>query len=222
MISVAIHLTDLHDRMDTAVRLIDETHPAGPGASGPIAREARGLAVVLLFAAYENLLKSLTRTLLEGAVRCRVSNARLQPGFRAFAITAATQSARALPKDDMYTKILPGLIAVTSQGGRQCTINTSAFPDDGSFMRSSQVVLWCKVFNVGDPKRLFRATWPTIDAVVSDRNAIAHGELTPDVIGRRYTEAEIRKLIRDWRNGWDAFLKHVEVLGANRDFFRTP
>jgi hypothetical protein len=177
---------------------------------------------VLLFAAYENLLKSLTRTLLEGAIRCRVSNARLQPGFRAFALYSATQSALDRPKKELYSHILPNLVIVSSLGGRGCTINAAAFPDDGSFMKASQIELWCKVFDVGPPQAVLQRTWGSVNAIVSQRNAIAHGQRTPDDVGRNYTEADIRTLIQEWRDDWTDFLAHIGALASSRDFFRTP
>lgn len=56
MISLQSHRIDFQDRIDSATRLIDATHPpsspAGVGVTAsPISREARGLAIVLLFAA---------------------------------------------------------------------------------------------------------------------------------------------------------------------------
>jgi hypothetical protein len=180
------------------------------------------LAIELLFASNEHLMKSLTQTLLEGAVRCRVGNARLQPGFRAFALKGTAQSIRDRNPKEMYTRILPDLVASTSRGGRVCTINTTAFPDDGSFMKRSQIELWCQLFAVGHPARVLRRTWGSINAVVGQRNDIAHGEQTAEWIGRGYTEADIRGLIRDWRADWEDFLNHVGALAANRDFCRTP
>jgi hypothetical protein len=223
MISVGLHLADLNSRLDTAVKLIDETHQSSsasltPG-SGPIAKEARGLAVVLLFAAYENLLTSLTRTLLEGAIDCRVGNRPTAPGFRMFAVKSAVSSMRDMSDKKLYSHSLPRLIRDSYLGGRLCTIDAESFPSDGSFMKSSQIKLWCDVFEIGPPQKHLRRTWTSVDAIVAQRNQIAHGAATPDAIGRDYTEAEIRKLIENWRQDWCDFLLHVQSLASSRDFF---
>lgn len=223
MITVHLHKTELKDRMDAAIRLIDETHrTTGAGLPGPASREARGLAVVLLFAAYENLLKSLTRTLLEGAINCRVGNQRLKPGFQTFALKSVVESTRAKNPKELYVSILPNLVTAVSTGGRTCTISPGSFPDDGSFMKTSQIELWCRTFDVRHPASILRRTWGSVDAIVTERNGIAHGSRTPDEIGRTYTEADMRSLIADWHYDWHDFLTHVEGLASTRDFFRKP
>lgn len=220
MISLASHRIALRDNVDVARRLIDETHPSG--AAGPISREARGLAIVLLFAAYENLLTSLTRTLLETALTLRVSNKRLQPGFRALAMTATARSTRDLSEKKLYSHALPNLVAAADPGGRVCTLNPDVFPADGSFMKRSQIELWCTLFGIGDPRPILVRTWSSVDAIVVQRNGIAHGRLTPSSVGRAYTEGEIRSLVADWEDDWCDFLDLVENRAQHRDFFRTP
>ena len=226
MINLNPHMVAFQDRIDSAVRLIDETHPRpSPGAigtPGPISREARGLAIVLLFGAYENLLSSLTRTLLETALSLRVGNRRLRPGFRAFALVASAKSVKDLSEKKLYSHGLPRLVNAADPGGRICTIDPSSFPADGSFMKASQVILWCELFGIADPHLILHRTWATIDAVVAERNGIAHGRLTADEVGRRYSEGEIRQLVNDWHDDWLDFLQIVESFARSRDFYRTP
>lgn len=227
MITLLPHKVDLQDRIDSATRLINATHaaPVAPAvgvAANPISREARGLVIVLLFAAYENLLRSTTRTLLEAALRVRVGNRRLRPGFRAFALFSSVQSLRDTSEKKLYSDGLPKLVIAADPGGRICTIDSSRFPADGSFMRSSQVVLWCKIFDLPHPASILRRTWAMIDTIVIQRNEIAHGGQTADLVGRNYSEADIRQLISDWRDDWLDFLNLVEQRGSTRDFYRIP
>lgn len=221
MINVAPHRRALQERIDVVVSLIDETHPVAP-AIGPISREARGLAIVLLFAAYEELLTSLTRTLLETVVRLRISNRRLQPGLRAFALKNAAKSLRDVSERKVFATAIPAIIELADRTDRQPTINTSDFPNDGSFMKQSQVEVWARTFQIGPPAAVLKRVWNNINAVVTQRNKIAHGELTPQDVGRDYTEGEIRTLVADWHADWDDFLIHVENCARTRDFFRIP
>lgn len=229
MISVQLHQSDLQERIDTARRLIDATHASSNQTqqtgttSSPttISREARGLVIVLLFASYENLLTTLTRTLLEAAVRLRVSNSRLRPGLRAFAVYNTAQSLRDSSDKKMFSATIPSLLEVASSRNKNCTIDTTRFPYDGSFMKKSQIQLWCQIFEVPNPGAILSNIWPAIDTVVTERNAIAHGRETPEQVGRGYSENEIRVLINDWHNDWTNFLTTIEALAQNRDFFRT-
>ncbi|MFJ4254547.1 MAE_28990/MAE_18760 family HEPN-like nuclease [Microbacterium sp. NPDC090003] len=221
MISVAPHRQALKERIDVVVSLIDETHPKPP-AVGPISREARGLAIVLLFAAYEDMLKTLTRTILETAIQMRISNSRLQPGLRAFAMRDAAKSLRDVSERKVYAAGIPTVIEVLNRRDRLPTINPDDFPDDGSFMKQSQVKLWAQTFQIGPPGRLLKGIWNSIDAVVTQRNKIAHGALTPQDVGREYSEGDLRSLVSNWHTDWDAFLQHVEKCASSRDFFRIP
>ncbi|WP_327041610.1 hypothetical protein OG400_32430 [Micromonospora ureilytica] len=89
-------------------------------------------------------------------------------------------------------------------------------------MKASQIKVWCDLFAIPAPHRILFRTWNTIDAVVSDRNGIAHGRLTADEVGRRYTEPELRQLISDWKDDWLDFLCAVEERAKSRDFYRIP
>lgn len=225
MISVQVHVDALEERVDSINRLIEVTHPSEESSDGfmGVQREARGLSILLLFASYENLLRSLTRTLLEGAARCRVSNGRLQPGFRLFALESRAKSLRDISTKKLYTQ--DGIIAFINSvesGERPATINTNAFPDDGSFFRRSQLELWCQIFRVENASSLLGETWQRLDAIVRDRNKIAHGEVTPDDVGRRYTQPEISNVIADWSTDWVCFLREIEQLASTRDYFRVP
>lgn len=221
MISVTPHRQALQQRIDVVVSLIDETHPSLP-AVGMISREARGLAIVLLFAAYEELLKSLTRTILETVVRLRISNSRLQPGLRAFAIQNAAKSLRSVGEKRLHVKAIPSIIELIGRTDQTPTVSPSDFPDDGSFMKQSQVEVWARTFQVGPPGAILKRVWNSIDGVVAQRNEIAHGATTPQDVGRRYTEQEMRTLISNWSSDWDDFLVHVEGCASTRDFFRVP
>lgn len=214
----------LSDQMHAIVRLIDATHPQGPVPAGTVdvSREMRGLAIVLLFAAYESLLTSATRTLLEAAISLRVGNRRLKPGFRMFALEASVRSARDVSDSRLFSRALPRLVSVAAKSDRTSTINPDVFPADGSFMRDSQVELWCDLFDIGRPAAILTRTWNDLNGVVADRNAIAHGRLTPEVVGRRYTETELRDLVENWSADWRDFLNHVEGLASSRSFFRLP
>ncbi len=221
MISLQSHRLALTDRIAVIERILDETHPAAP-AQRPIAREARGMAIVLIFAAYEELLTSLNRSLLEVAARMRVGNRRLQPGLRAFAMHESAKSLRGVSERKLFVTALPAVVEKAAQSAAGPTINPDVFPSDGSFMKRSQIKLWCDLFRIGDPAPVLQNIWQQIDTVVTQRNGVAHGRLAPQDVGRSYTEDEIRLLVENWGRDWGAFLDLVEARAQDRSFYRLP
>lgn len=187
---------------------------------GGAAREARGCAIVLLFAAYENLLKSLTRGLLESGQQLRVGNRRLQPGFQAAAIASRLQSVVTGSQSKPRPMAVMEVVRTLSER-RFHTVDPGWFPDDGSFMRQPQVVCFCTVFGLGDPGPLLQGAWNRLDAIVNERNDIAHGRRRPDEIGRSYTRKELLDLVDVWETRWIAFISEVETRSSTRDFYRA-
>lgn len=207
-------------RLDTVRRILTAAHPtsSAPGVLDA-SREARGLAIVLLFASYENLLTSLCRRLLEIAITLRVGNLRLRKGFRLFAVHNLLQAV----SDASNKKIWKGIglrLLDTAFDSKQCSIDPGLFPSDGSFMKSSQVMLFCEIFELGDPRAILQEVWGRLDAVVTERNGIAHGRLTPEQVGRNYSFADIQDLVNLWELRWISFVDHVESKAQIRSFYR--
>jgi hypothetical protein len=221
MLSCGPHRTDLQNRL-TAVRgILDATHSSNTPPSGlDISREARGMSVVLLYAAYENLLVSLCRSLLETAIQLRVGNRRLKPGLQVFAAYNKLQAITSVTPPKLWGDFGFDLID-TLTSSNACTISPELFPNDGSNMRRSQVTTFCRVFNLGDPAPVLREVWSRLDTIVTERNGIAHGRLTPDEVGRNYSITDMMGLVAIWDERWNDFLTWVEGQASTRDFFRT-
>jgi hypothetical protein len=218
MFTCATHQAELQQRIDSIRLLLAEAHPSG--ATTAISREIRGLAVVLLYGAYENLLKSLCRSLLETVVQLRVGNRRLRPGIRLFAAHSKLQALTTYSDTGVWKAGFD--IVATLGDSRSCSVSTGIFPNDGSNFKRPQIRTFCKVFGLPDPARVLFEIWERIDTVVTERNAVAHGQVTPDAIGRRYSLLEMEQLVNSWERGWTAFLDWIEAAASNRDFFRMP
>jgi hypothetical protein len=231
MFSCAAHKTELENRLQTVEAILETTQAvrdileeSGAPNSAPgltdISREARGIGIVLLYAAYENLMTSLCRSLLEAAIQLRVGNRRLHPGLQVFAVFNKLQAINAVTAPKIWRGL--GLDVVTTiTDSRYCTISADVFPNDGTHMKRSQVDTFCRVFDLGDPAPVLREVWGRLDSIVSERNQIAHGQLTADEIGRNYSIGELLELVQLWRDRWGSFLEWVESKASTRDFFRT-
>jgi hypothetical protein len=220
-VSVLLDLSSVRDefseRMDAVDRVLTVSHRSPTG----IERDARGMAIVLMFAAYERLLFELAKALNATASGLRVGNRRLRPGFRALALHDRAKSLHDSAPSRFYVKTLVSLLETADQA-RGSTLASTTFPDDGSYMRSSQVRVWCNVYGIEGPELILARIWQNLDAVVVDRNAIAHGRLRADEVGRERSLDDIRRLAGDWRGAWTDFVDHVEKCGNSRDFYRTP
>jgi hypothetical protein len=225
-VDCSIHRQALKDRVEVARRLVTATEkPISVAASNSstspsqdISREVRGMAILLLFAAYENLLKTVSRTLLEEAAKSRARAQNLKPGFRLFLahgeLVGLLDSGRRKIWKSSGLKILS---AVTERPARE--LDKSLFPDDGSFMKSSQVVVFCDVFDFGHPGPILREAWDRIDNIVDQRNGIAHGRLTPEEVGRNYSHSDLLKLIDLWETRWEDFLGWIESHCKGTKFY---
>lgn len=219
LLSCAQHRQNLVDRVQRASDLLEATHPPAAGRAD-IGSSARGLVIVLLFAAYENLLTALCRSLLEAAASLRIGAKRLRPGFQVFAIANSLKGVFDAGRSTVFTNHGPQIVAQL-RAGKARDIDTSIFPHDGSYMRKSQVLLFCELFGLPHPGATLREVWQRLDVVVTERNGIAHGRLTADEVGRNYTVDEMRALTYLWVIRWTEFLDLVEQSAANRNFYRV-
>lgn len=212
---------ELRRRVTTIRRMLDEADPLVPlpGTTNNISREVRGLVILLLFASYENLLTSLCRGLLEKAATLRVGNRRLRTGFRQFAVHNILMSIANSTEKKIWKESGRQLLD-RAFDSRSCTIDTNVFPADGSFMKRSQVSLFFDIFELGEPGLVLKEIWGRLDAIVVQRNNIAHGKMTPEEVGRQYTSAEVRTLVDDWETRWLELITHVEAKASIRDFYR--
>lgn len=203
-------------RIGSASTVLESAHLPDPPVD--ISREIRGLCVVLLHAAYENLIFSLNRALLEAAVALKIPNRRLKPELQLFAIHAELQSLRNSSDKKLWSRTGPAVVSVLREA-RSCTIKSDLFPDDRSFMKQTQVSAFCAAFGLPSPAPILREIWADIDSVVSRRNAVAHGRMSADEVGREYTVDELRSLLVSWRDRWLDFIDVVEQAAQAKPFY---
>lgn len=87
-------------------------------------------------------------------------------------------------------------------------------------MKRSQVELFCEIFDLGDPGPVLQEVWGRLNTVVTERNGIAHGSMTPEEVGRNYSLAEIQMLVNLWQQRWIDFINYVESRALKRSFYR--
>lgn len=221
------HSSIFSSRIDSARRLLDATRiPAGrhgvsTTATVDASRDARGLAIVLIFAAYENLIRTLTQSILEEVKRSRARGLNLKPGLQTILIYPELQSVLDLGNTRNWPKKSSKVVkTMLTKHSRE--IDTATFPDNGEFMKASQIIELCQVLDLPHPGSMLRNTFHRIDAVVSQRNQIAHGDQTADQIGRDYSDLDLTNLINEWETDWLRFVQAAESqCNTPRHFLRT-
>lgn len=165
----------------------------------------------------------MTATLLDTCSNLRVGNRRLKPDLRALAVHDAATSLRDSSPKSFYGKKSTLLNLVTEiDHPKTNTVTPKLFLDDGSYMKKSQIETWCNVFDIGPPGPILKTSWANLEAVVSDRNAIAHGRQTAASVGSRRSADDMDALTAAWHTDWSRFIDRVDGLAQSRDFYRHP
>lgn len=216
-LSLASIRAEFTTQMDLARSLVNVGEGTISGADLGMSRETRGLAMVILFAAYEKLLGSLAREILETTSTYRGHRRNLVPGLKLLSISGALQSVQGATKKNLWSTCGPKLSdQLASPAG---TLDPSIFPGDGSFMNESQVVLFCEIFAVSDWRKALGKSFALLSEIRDGRNAVAHGRMTAEEVGRRTTYGDTLTKIDEWEAGWKRFLDQVEALAAHRSYF---
>lgn len=205
MTSFVVQRTELKERVDVIRNILSETRNTA------VARETRGMAIVLLYACYERLLKSLVRVVLEDAKGFVQSNHKLSTKFKVFCVHDKLQGlVDASHHREIWTKDR-GIALLNALDDRTaCTLSPNVFPDSGDHMKSGQVLKVCSTLELGNPAPVLKEVWSRLDTVVVERNKVAHGAETPDSIGRRYSDLDILQLVALWELRWLEFIEMVE------------
>lgn len=220
MLDLSSHRVEFVDRMASARNLVVSGEQT-VNTSGDISRETRGLAVVLTFAAYENLIKKLSISILEEVGRSRAKNRRLRPGYKLIATKSLFQSLIAKGDKSLWTGTGMKLMEMATSP-THLNVRSNVWPDDGSYMKRSQVVTLCTVFGFSDPSIPLDRIWSNFDGVVSRRNAIAHGQRRADEVGRDYSFNEVMQTLDNWEFSWCKFIDWVENQCVDSTFYLLP
>lgn len=191
---------------------------SNPSPDDILSKTAKGISFVFLFSAYEQLLKGTVRAVLETANSYRGKLKNMQDGFIAAALNSSFRSYA--DAANVKTKIgnVKGVRSSLDSYVRDLKF-TDYFPDDGSYMKSTQVRTICNLFDLGDPAPILGRAWSHIDDFQDKRNAIAHGSVLPSTIGENYSALDIETFHTEWRSSWVGFAEHIEKESLNPRFW---
>lgn len=127
---------------------------SNPSPDDILVKTAKGISFVFLFSAYEQLLKGTVRAVLETANSYRGKLKNMQDGFIAAALNSSFRSYA--DASNVKTKIgnARDVRSLLDSCVRDLKF-TDYFPDDGSYMKSTQVRTICCLFDLGGPRANF-------------------------------------------------------------------
>lgn len=169
----------------------------------------RGLSVVVLYAAYEALLRAICSTLNESVNVRHYCFGDVHVGIRALGSRPHFEGLGAIGPNRMWARMHEYLSACD---GRQIvSIPGGQFPDDGSHMRQEQLKTIARVYGLSDPAPKLRRVHTELNSVVDQRNQVAHGSIPPSDIGRLYSQESIEKKVLSWKTRFTEWVRTVEV-----------
>lgn len=171
-------------------------------------KTARGVAFVLMYAAYEYTVSTAVQNAIDtlSSHRHRVKN--LTPPLMALFLDRELQILKSCSHKSVWAKRLD--LFEKAFSNEIASLPNTVLPTDGEHYRSSHLkiifsVLGIKTLPVRRKNHLVK-----IDEIVEHRNAIAHGRETPDQVGRRYTREDVLNTIRQMKRLCLFFVSEIE------------
>ncbi len=177
----------------TAVEQFFRKSPKGPISPANVSQISKGLAFVQIYAVYEYTVREVTRTAIKEIADHGHAYAELRSPLLAVFLDSEMKSLLDCGDKDKWIRRLGLLERATSTSPITAV---DAMPHDGTHFRHSQVKLILKTLGVSRSFTYRKRHLYMIDQVVDNRNAIAHGDEPAEIVGRRYSRAEIHKTIR--------------------------
>jgi hypothetical protein len=165
---------------------------------GELSQTARGLVFVQVYAIHEFTVKTVVEQGILAVIGYAHSYKSLRPSLLALFLDPELTSVQDSGKDKLWKQRLQLFDRAASKDPAR--LNGTPIPTDGSHFRHPQIQMILRVFGVKRAPTTRRRHLFKIDEVVDHRNAIAHGQETAAQVGRRYSNADVRKTIRQMKS----------------------
>lgn len=156
---------------------------------------AKGLFFVHLYGAYEYAVTSAVLETIQGinTAGCRIADC--NPMLFSLVLHPECMSLAAVGPEKTFQKRWELFSLVSSP--QLARIPDGLMPTDGKNIRYEQLESICKSFCVQEPVVPDMMLKGRVEELVENRNAIAHGRLSPRDVGGRYTVPELVKRLDD-------------------------
>ena len=157
-----------------------------------VAQMTRGLVFVEVYAIWEYAVRTVTHTAVATIAAHGHSFWDLKPSLLAMYLDPQLESVRTCGLDKVWETRLALFAKFFS---KEPLPIVAIVPHDGSHFRFSQVKMILKTLGISRSITVRRRHPQMVDEIVNHRNAIAHGNETADLVGRRYTYSEVANRI---------------------------
>ncbi|WP_371877974.1 MAE_28990/MAE_18760 family HEPN-like nuclease [Shinella zoogloeoides] len=188
-------ISEVSARFEVADAYFSETKPF----KGQVGATAKGHMFVEAYSIYEFTVRSSVRLAIDAVNSRRYRVSDLTPTLLSLYLDPELRSVRDVGSKGVWGARQKLFAKASAKTPAEIALDTN-IPDDGSHFRYSHLQTIAAVFNIR--RRLVRDLQhiSRINEVVDHRNQIAHGRDTAANIGRRYTHADVRKMLRQMRS----------------------
>lgn len=160
------------------------------------AATCKGLVFVQLYAMYEYAVRSAVQATLYSIKRQGLSCGELRRELLALVLNARWDSAAKAGRSRTWERRIE-LLQLVGSNDALSELDDTLFPSDGSHYRPDQLRTVWKVIGLDVPIVAHRRHLGRIEELVENRNAIAHGRITAQDVGRRYSPDELEVRVID-------------------------
>lgn len=165
-------------------------------ASNPATAMCKGLAFVQLYSTYEYSVRASVQATLQELRAAGLEIRALRRELLALILEPHWESASSSGRARVWESRM-GLIAQVDSSELTSEVRDDFFPADGSHYRVRQLQTIWRLFAIAEPVVPDPRYLGRIEELVENRNAISHGRLTAEEVGRRYSRQEIHDRMVD-------------------------
>lgn len=175
---------------------------------------AKGIVFVQVYAAYEYLTRAVVQTAVDSIVLSGYRLNDLRPPLMALFLYPELESQQMCQKKRVWDARITLFEKLFSNA--KANIPNTTFPLNGEHFRHSQLLTIFRIFGIKRSPAHRTRHLLRIDEVVGNRNDIAHGLLTADAVGRRYSRKEVLQTIRQMKSVCLLLVSSVEKQCADK------
>ncbi|WP_067219742.1 MAE_28990/MAE_18760 family HEPN-like nuclease [Marinomonas gallaica] len=175
----------------------------------------RGLYYVHLYSALEKTVNEVIEQTILLVSQCQVKNRHYENSFNVISLNSKMQAFKQCSSKNYFSKSIELFESIESD--EIFTLNNTVLAENLQNVWYKTLVETIKSFGA-DPINVDPRIRATIDEVVNNRNAVAHGRETPVLVGERHRAEILRRKTQDIQTVIEQFISTFEDYVNNRKY----